>query len=238
MGAVKGRTTPQPIIGIVPSFDEGVGAVGWNDEASRIFLRRDYLSTIARVGAVPVILSPDMELDQIAQLCDGIIISGGADIDPIHYGEEPIMPLMSLEPAERFAWESHLIALCDEANIPILGVCYGAQRLNVYYGGSLLQDIPTEMPSALDHADTHHHVVFAQDFLGVKEGSRRLVASRHHQAIGRVAEGIEVTAVADDGIIEAVSVHGRHFGLQWHPESDETGVHIYRAFVEHCSGVV
>lgn len=223
-----------PVIGIVPSFDEGTVILGGPSGIKRIFLRRDYMESIARVGAIPLILSPETPIDTIIELCDGIIISGGYDIDPSRYGEVALPELRELEPAERYDWETELIAACDEANTPILGICYGLQRLNVHYGGSLIQDIPSELGVAVKHDVADHEVVFTDEFLGISEGESRMVASRHHQALGRLAEEVEVCAKSHDGVVEAARINGRHYGMQWHPESDETGIHMYRAYIEHC----
>lgn len=223
----------KPVIGIVPCFDEGVRIPYGGGSIKRLYLRHEYDFMLAQVGAVPLILNPDMELDDIASLCDGLVISGGEDIHPSTYGQEPIEGLRHTEPLARFEWERELIVRCDEANIPILGICYGLQRLNVHYGGTLLQDIPTLRPDNVGHDVTGHEVLFHGDFLGMKATGTHIVASRHHQAIDLLAEGFEVRAEAPDGIIEAIEGHG-HFGMQWHPESDATGAHVYRAFVEHC----
>ena len=230
------RTTRLPILGIVPSFDDGASAA-WHDGVQRLFLRRDYFATLSNVGATPVILSPDMDVQQVIELCDGVIISGGADIDPSRYGQERIAQVVKLEPAERFDWETELIEACDAAGTPILGICYGMQRLNVHYGGDLMQHIPLEVGDTVEHFGAEHEVHFVANFLGISEGSSRQVASRHHQAVARLAEGAEIVAKADDGIVEAMTIRG-HYGMQWHPESDLTGVHVYRAFVESCQRAV
>lgn len=227
-------TTKQPVIGIVPSFDEGTVVSGGPSGIKRVFLRRDYMESIARVGAVPLILSPEMPIESIMQLCDGVVISGGYDIDPVRYNEEPLPEIRELEPAERFDWERLLIEACDAANLPILGICYGLQRLNIHYGGSLVQDIPREIGTAVSHDNVEHEVTFTHDFLGIAAGESRVVASRHHQALGRVAEAVLVCATARDGIVEAARINDRHYGMQWHPESDETGAHVYRLFIEDC----
>ena len=226
--------TKQPVIGIVPSFDEGTVVSGGPNGIKRVFLRRDYMKSIAQVGAIPLILSPEMPIESIVKLCDGVVISGDYDIDPTRYNEDPLPELRELEPAERFDWETQLIEACDTANLPILGICYGLQRLNIHYGGSLIQDIPREIGTGVLHDNVEHEVTFADDFLGIPAGESRMVASRHHQALGRVADAVSVCATAHDGIIEAARVNDRHYGMQWHPESDETGVHIYRLFVEEC----
>jgi putative glutamine amidotransferase len=230
MQAIKTK----PIIGIVPSFDEGVHIPAGGGNVKRIYIRHEYTHMLAEVGAVPLILNPDMTSVEITELCDGIVLSGGEDINPRFYGQDLLeQPRPRYhEPDTRFEWESELIQACDAARVPILGICYGLQRLNVYYGGTLLQDIETLRPENIGHDLTEHDIRIHGEFLNMT-GLHR-IASRHHQAIDRLAEGFEIKAEAPDGIIEAIEGYG-HFGMQWHPESDETGAHVYRAFVEHCS---
>lgn len=223
----------QPVIGIVPSFDEGDNIPAGGD-VKRIYIRHEYMHQLAHAGALPIILHPDMSLEAVTDLCDGIVISGGEDIEPHFYGAAPIPSTRFNEPKSRFIWEMDLIEACDQVSLPILGICYGLQRLNVHYGGTLVQDIPSARPDNVGHDVTEHEVTFGFDFLTMN--GTRLVASRHHQAVDRLADGFEVAATSPDGIIEAITGYG-HFGMQWHPESDTTGCHVYRAFVEHCERV-
>jgi putative glutamine amidotransferase len=171
------------------------------------------MQLIASVGAIPIVLNPDMTMDVIMELCDGIVISGGEDIEPHFYNAEPIPTLRPYEPAPRFVWEKSLIEACDEAGVSILGICYGMQRLNVHYGGTLIQDISTYHPDNVGHDWTTHKLRFERDFLGMKSTGVHQIDSRHHQAIERLAEGFVVSAVAPDGIIEAIEGHG-HYGMQ------------------------
>lgn len=223
----------KPIIGIVPSFDEGIRIPAGGGKVKRLYIRHEYTFMLAQVGAIPIVLNPDMPLAYIAELCDGVVLSGGEDINPKFYSQREIPQPRKryIEPDSRYAWETKLIKVCDKAGLPILGICYGLQRLNVHYGGTLFQDIQTLQPENIGHDKTEHTVKIFGEFLNMT-GTHRVV-SRHHQAIDRIATGFEVSAVAPDGIIEAITGHG-HFGMQWHPESDETGAHVYRAFVEHC----
>ena len=221
----------RPVIGIVPTFDDGK-MFSWHDGAGRIYLRHEYLQQIVDAGATPLVIHPAMALDDIIMRCSGIVISGGEDIDPKFYGQDALVDAPGYEPHQRFEWERHLIDACDRADVPILGVCYGMQRLNVHYGGTLLQDIPTLLPQNIGHNQTEHEVTFTEPLLGL-DGTWR-VASRHHQAIGTLADGFRVVAVAPDGVIEAVAGRG-HSGVQWHTESDATGVRIYRAFVDDAT---
>jgi putative glutamine amidotransferase len=224
------HTIPQPVIGIVPSFDEGNNIPAGGD-VKRVYIRHEYMQQLAAAGALPIILHPDMTAESITNLCDGIVISGGEDIEPHFYGKDPLPSTRFNEPKARFIWEMELIEACDKSQIPILGICYGLQRLNVHYGGTLIQDIPTALPDNIGHDVTQHDVTFTREFLTMN--GTKTIASRHHQAIDALAEGLEVAATAPDGIIEAVEGHG-HYGMQWHPESDSTGLHVYRAFVDHC----
>lgn len=217
----------QPVIGVVPSFDEGNNIPAGGD-VKRVYLRHEYMQQIAEAGALPVILHPAMSCEAITDICDGIVISGGEDIEPHFYGADPIASTRFNEPKSRFIWEMELIEACDNLKIPILGICYGMQRLNVHYGGTLIQDIPTHLPSNIGHDRTEHTVTFTSEFLGID--GVQTVASRHHQAIDRLAEGFEIVAAADDGIIEAIIGHG-HYGMQWHPESDSTGMKTYGSFI-------
>jgi putative glutamine amidotransferase len=223
----------QPVIGIVPSFDDGTTIPAGGGNVQRIYLRHEYTEILATVGAVPLVLNQHMSLASIMTLCDGIIISGGEDISPVFYGQDRIPAVKKVEPELRFEWERELIEACDMANKPILGICYGLQRLNVHYGGTLLQDIPTFIPENVGHDRTEHTIRFLHDFLGLAANKEMIINSRHHQAIGSLARGFTIKALAQDGVVEAIEGHG-HFGMQWHPESDETGAHVYRAFVEHC----
>lgn len=227
------QTEKLPVIGIVPSFDDGTVIRARGGDAERIYIRHEYSDLLAAVGALPVILHPAMPMSSITEMCDGIVLSGGEDIDPVFYQEKPIDQLRIIEPAKRFHWETELIDACDKAEVPILGICYGLQRLNVHYGGTLIQDIPTYLPDNSGHDTTLHHITFLHEFLGMRQNAVHDVNSRHHQAIERLADGFTVAAIAPDGIIEAFIGHG-HYGMQWHPESDETGAHVYRAFIEIC----
>lgn len=235
-----------PVIGIVPSFDEGINIPAGGD-VKRIYIRHEYMENLQRAGALPIVLHPNMSFESIMAMCDGIVISGGGDISPETYGQDPLPDAMFSqvernhevlsiirfeEPASRFEWEARLIEACDESGVPVLGICYGMQRLNVHYGGTLLQDIPIQRPGNIGHDVTEHAVTFSGEFLGM--AGRHTVASRHHQAVDRLAAGFEARASASDGIIEAIIGHG-HFGMQWHPESDTTGLHVYAAFVDHCT---
>ena len=225
------ETKNKPVIGLTPSFDNGDHFP--DSGVRRIYLRREYMEMILAVGAFPFILDPVMPIEEIMSICDGIIISGGENIDPTFYGSEQKMYTDMTEPLERTGWENKLIAAGDDSQLPILGICYGMQLLNVHYGGTLMQHVDTYLPDNVGHWQTVHPISFTHEFLGMKEKGVHNINSRHRQAIASLADGFKVCATAPDGIIEAIEGRG-HYGMQWHPESDETGAHVYRAFVEEC----
>lgn len=221
----------KPVIGITMSYDKG-GLIRPGIDYNMI--RREYGEQLRAAGASPIFLDHSISPQHAAELCDGIVISGGEDIHPSFYGQKATR-IGVLEPHERTSWERLLIDACDHQEKTILGVCYGSQLLNVHYGGTLYQDIQTEAGSDLDHGSTDkpalHHITFENDFLGFKKGDIVESASRHHQAVKDLAPGFSAVARAKDGIIEAITGYG-HFGVQWHSESDATANSIYGSFVE------
>jgi putative glutamine amidotransferase len=200
------------------------------------FIRLEYGEQVRKAGGEPVFLDNFISPAAAVRLCQGFIISGGEDIDPSLYGQEP-KHIKLAEPIERTLWERQLIDECDSFERPILGICYGAQLLNVHYGGTLYQDIQSEQGSAMGHGTSTkaalHTVTFEHNLLGYQVGEQVSSASRHHQAVRDLAPGFTAVAHADDGIIEAIAGRG-HFGIQWHAESDETANRIYSEFMKLC----
>ena len=155
-----------------------------------------------------------------AQALDGLVLQGGADISPLAYGEEPLKPEWAGDPM-RDGYEIELVRAFTAAGKPVLGICRGAQLINVALGGSLHQDVPAHRS---DDYDQHAHEVRLEPGSGLarlygETGPRRVV-SIHHQAIKRLAPGLKVEARADDGVIEAVrgTSAGYVCAVQWHPE--------------------
>jgi len=155
-----------------------------------------------------------------AQALDGLVLQGGADISPLAYGEEPLKPEWAGDPM-RDGYEIELVRAFTAAGKPVLGICRGAQLINVALGGSLHQDIPAHRS---DDYDQHAHEVRLEPGSGLArlygETGPRGVVSIHHQAIKRLAPGLKVEARADDGVIEAVRGTGAGYvcAVQWHPE--------------------
>jgi putative glutamine amidotransferase len=194
----------------------------------------DYLESIRRVGGEPLEIGAGTAgVFDALRRADGLLLTGGGDVDPAVYGEAPHP---TFEPAEsgRDEFEMALVRAALEANLPCLAICRGMQVLNVALGGSLIQDIPDQVPGAVNHSVREpryaiaHEVWVASGSLTfellrehIEDGEVCQVNSRHHQAVKRAAEGFEVTATAPDGVIEAMERPGPGFcvAVQWHPEN-------------------
>jgi gamma-glutamyl-gamma-aminobutyrate hydrolase PuuD len=218
----------RPVIGITMAIDASRVA---RSDAERLLLRRSYAQAVARAGGTPVLLPPDADANDVAALCDGIVLSGGADL-PTSFAKRDAPPA-SAEHADRVAWERRLLDGARTLGRPLLGVCYGMQLVNLHCGGTLLADIAAAVPAALDHGGAgracEHEVVIAREALLFELlGPAADVCSRHHQAVASVAPGFRVVATAPDGVVEAIeSEREAILGVEWHPEADATGAAIY-----------
>jgi putative glutamine amidotransferase len=212
----------------------------------------DYVESIRRVGGEPRVLDPLVDQPtRVAAEVDGMLLTGGVDIDPVRYGEARIEAVTAIEP-ERDAFEFELIAAARQARLPLFGICRGLQVMNVAFGGSLVQDIPSQMSGTVTHTVAAPPCAIAHE-VWISKGSRLAtlmqekmvdadtcsVNSRHHQAVNRLAPGFEVTATAPDGVIEAIecSASGFCLGVQWHPENFwRTGEFrpLFEGFIEAC----
>jgi putative glutamine amidotransferase len=212
--------------------------------------KADYLSSLRDAGAEPVELDPSRDAVPAAlAACDGLLLTGGADIDPSIYGDAERHSTVELAP-ERDAYELALARAAMARQLPVLAICRGVQVLNVAAGGTLVQDLPSQQPSDLQHSLVEPKDAIAHDVavapgtqlasvLGERLSSdgRIAVNSRHHQAVRDVAPGFVTSAVAPDGVIEAIERPDGPFciGVQWHPENFwRTGefAPLFRRFVE------
>lgn len=220
----------------------------WDGDDNRIWMRTTYPDAVQASGAIPVILPlhvPAEDAAQILDLCDGLILTGGPDIHPSFFGEE-VKPACGAICDARDVLEQALYQHALERDMPILGICRGIQTINVFQGGTLYQDLPTEHPSNVAHNmekpyDRVFHQVTLSGPLQALLGTETLgVNSIHHQAVKDLGRDLEVMAVSGDGIVEAVRHKGRKFvwGVQWHPEfsfqADENSRKIIKAFVDAC----
>jgi putative glutamine amidotransferase len=201
----------------------------------------DYLHAVERAGGAVRRLTAEGSLDATLALlarADGLLLSGGGDVDPARYGAACHPATRSVFPV-RDALEIALARAAYAQGMPTLGICRGIQVMNVALGGTLLQDIPTLVAGALEHhgpALQMHTVEIAAGSLpaGIVAPGTLTVNSRHHQAVLDVAPGLRVVARADDDIIEALEADdARPFlGLQWHPETLAAGEPVEQAFFD------
>jgi putative glutamine amidotransferase len=204
-------------------------------------MRHAYAAAVANAGGLPVLLPPvgPLPLERL----DGVLLAGGDDVDPRHYGQVPHPLLGDIDPA-RDVQELALARACIARNLPVLGLCRGHQVLTIAGGGTLFQDLPSLRPSATIHdseLDAAHPVVTASGSrLATFCGAQVSVNSRHHQATDTLGAGWNATAWADDGLIEGIELTGHRFaiGVQWHPEDLQLhGPHraLLAAFVSACT---
>ncbi|MFH1996689.1 MAG: gamma-glutamyl-gamma-aminobutyrate hydrolase family protein [Candidatus Omnitrophota bacterium] len=184
-----------------------------------------YIRSVLRAGGVPLLIpnSPYRGLvSRVLDLVDGIIITGGADVHPSFYGEQRTKTVRSVYRG-RFYFERLLYNMARKRKIPVLGICYGMQLINVIHGGSLYQDIASEVKRARSHRSKkfpmHPVKVMPGTVCGKIFGKKSLrVHSEHHQAIKRKGRSLDIGAVSNDGIIEAIEKGRGVFAVQWHPE--------------------
>ncbi len=193
------------------------------------FVFDSYVRRIEEAGGLPLAIPPLADAGLISEVlaaCDGIVIVGGEDIDPREYGEEPLATHHPL-PAFRESFDLALARRILDEETPVLGICYGCQLLAVAAGGSLIQDIPTQVEGALTHGGVYPHLpthpieIEPGTRLHAILGAERLeVNSAHHQAPRSVGSGLIVSARAPDGVIEAFEGAGDRFlvGVEWHPD--------------------
>ena len=223
-----------PVIGITVSLDHGKLIRPGHDY---LYIKKAYAEAVSLAGGHPILISPDLAIEAVASLCDGIIISGGDDIPPELYGEQAEAVIFE-ESLERIGWERRVLDLCSRIAKPVFGVCYGMQLINVHFGGSLHQGVSSAGGCMLDHGGrgkvTHHGLKIKEgSFLFPLLGGETEVCSTHHQAVKSVAPNFNVAAVSEDGFVEAIE-RGSIIAVEWHPEADRTGEAIYSLFIERA----
>ena len=227
----------RPVIGITSYAQEASWGV-WRLPAALVPLA--YVDAVERAGGRAVVIPPaEEDVEQTLDALDGVIFSGGADIEPVHYGAEAHAETDAPQ-TRRDAGELALLTAALERDMPTLAICRGFQLLNVARGGDLVQHLPEAVGT-----DDHKQVPgeFAVHPVEVKDGTRLAaivgagsdVTSHHHQALGRVGDGLVETAWASDGTLEAVEDPSLRFavGVQWHPEAGEDAA-LFEALVEQA----
>lgn len=236
-GCRQTQVVSSPLIGITSVYESGTDHRPAQTSAGFAYAR-----AVADNGGVPVVLptiDDERVLRRYLEELDGLVLIGGDDIPPAAYGEQPhetVVPLVS----QRYEFERKLIARWLAGGKPVLGVCLGMQFTNVVAGGTMVQDIPSEVGTTVDHRK-YHHVLIEPDsalarILGATEAS---VLSNHHQAVDDLGKSLRVIARSEDGVIEALQRTDGRFGLfvQWHPEAMTDRPHrdaIYAALVRAC----
>ena len=205
--------------------------------------RHTFLDSVIRAGGAPIItpLTKDREvLHQIADRLDGLLLSGGNDIHPKQYGEEPYETLIDLSDL-RDETEKFLLKHALEKGIPILGLCRGHQFINIYFGGTLYQDLPRDLPEAMDHehSNKEENIEHKAHIIEIEKGSKLhnllgedkvYTNTHHHQAVKELGKGLRITARSDkDGVIEGIETDDNRFiiGIQGHPESLNKAVPVW-----------
>jgi putative glutamine amidotransferase len=219
------------------------------DGQPRSGVNANYVRSVLAAEGLPIIFVPDLSPDETVELfgeCDGLLLTGGEDVDPSQFGAAPHPRLGTVDP-RRDANELVLVAEARARDLPILGICRGTQLCNVAFGGTLIQDLPSQRPGAIDHhpptprdGHSHHVTITESSRLGdILRATELAVNSFHHQAIDRLGAGLIATAVAADGVIEGVESADANewlVAVQWHPEElahppDAANLRLFAALI-------
>jgi putative glutamine amidotransferase len=227
-----------PAIAITMALDE-----------KKYYVNKDYVQSVVQAGGIPFIIpnvNDPLMIQKMVQSCDGLLLTGGEDVDPNYYGEEPLPQIGVIVP-ERDELELFVVKLFLQQNKPIFAICRGCQLLNVAFGGDLYQDIPSQTTSVINHEQKaprgypYHSIhVYEKSLLyKILQEEKIRVNSYHHQSVKTIREPLRVCAIADDGIVEAIesSVHDFVLGVQWHPEGmaitqDKYAQMLFAAFTQ------
>ena len=227
----------KPVIGITAYAEQARWGV-WDAPAALIPLA--YVHAVEVAGGRPLLVPPSEEgIEETLDVLDGLLLSGGSDIDPAEYDADPHPETDGVRP-ERDRAEIALLRAALDRDMPVLAVCRGSQVLNIARGGDLVQHLPEVVG---DEKHKHTPGVFADHDVDVKPGTklqrllgeRAPVKSHHHQGYGRLGEGLEEAALADDGTVEAIEDSSRRFalGVLWHPEEGKDFA-LFKALVEEA----
>jgi putative glutamine amidotransferase len=240
------RADSAPVIGITASLKEGTEAVAQHLLGRFVRADLDYVEAVTEAGGVPVVLPPvagPQAAKAHLQRLDGLLLSGGSDLDPCFYGERPL-PQLDVTIPERDAFEMALLRLALRRRVPVFGICRGMQIMNVALGGTLYQDLPSQLGSdILKHQQdtpgwqpTHEVEVHEDSWVSGIIGACAKVNSYHHQGVKNLAGDLIASARSSDGVVEAVesSDFSQRWlvGVQWHPERMRNSTPEHRSLFE------
>lgn len=222
-------------------------------ETNRFYLGRDYCEALEGNGAIPLHIGLIPKKDYIKRVLekvDGILLPGSdTDVDPLRFGQEP-HPKLKRIIYEKEETDLMILGEAEKLKIPVLGICFGMQVLNVFRGGTLIQDIENEVPNCIKHEqgiplarNSHTIDVESDSFLSsIATDEKTLVSSHHHQAIGKIGKNLRATAWAKDGVVECIEDTENevfNLGVQWHPElswnREPLSKKIFESFVTACN---
>ena len=212
-------------------------------EKDAYFVQQSYMTALDTLDAnyISVVPNEKHDYDFIAQMCDGLLICGGGDSHSKYYNQE-LHETADLVKDNIDILDFKLLEAFLKVKKPILGICRGHQIINIYYGGSLIQDIPSQYDTKINHRQNEarhvgtHTVTLTKDSILGNKGEVHSVNTFHHQNIDKLGDSLEVVAVSEDGLIEAVQ-NEDVFGIQWHPEcmiQDAFHRNIIQTFVNKC----
>ena len=221
-----------------------------NNSIPKAFVNRSYVDSVIRASGTPFIMpitDDERTIKSMVEKVDGVLMTGGVDVHPFRFGEEPITKIGTISD-ERDEFDFTVMKYAFEMNKPIFGICRGIQVINVHFGGTLIQDIPTQRNTNILHSQTAELYVPAHKIQIVKDsiiydmfGDTAEVNSFHHQAIDKVSKDFRVTATSKDGIVEAIEYKKKDsfiLGVQWHPELMSSKnikmQNLFDMFVEVC----
>ena len=220
----------------------GITTYGRNAD-NQYYLTATYIESVRAAGGLPILLPPgERNFESLFDLVDGLIFTGGGDIDPTYFGRTSNETVYGID-AERDEFELPLARLSMDETVPVLGICRGAQVMAVANGGSLVVDIPSEIDTSIKHSGKpvrpKHLVKIEEDSLLAKVVGKSAISvtSSHHQAARTIPEGWRYVAYAPDGVVEAFEyeAHPWMLAVQWHPEmdpDDPNHQHLFEALVE------